>query len=115
MPRGLRFFALKYRLYAQYGWRKPGGRTSRWRDRDTVPFEMVSQRVKRYRHGWMKMQAPWFASTSRESPVHNESARRVRMGARGNLPARAGEGAARPPSASSARPPTMPVPRQVGR
>jgi group II intron reverse transcriptase/maturase len=61
-----------HRLYVQYGWRKPGGRTWRWRDRDTVPFEMVSQRVERYRHGWMKMKAPGFASTSRESPVHNE-------------------------------------------
>lgn len=42
------------RLYARYGWRKPGGRMWRWRDGDTVPFEMVSQRVERYRHAWMK-------------------------------------------------------------
>jgi group II intron reverse transcriptase/maturase len=58
------------RLHARYGWRKPGGRTWRWRDGDTVPFEMVFQRVERYRHAWMK--TPDFASTSRESPVHNE-------------------------------------------
>jgi RNA-directed DNA polymerase len=58
------------RLYAQYGWRKPGGRTWRWRDGGTVPYEMVRQRVERYRHAWRKI--PDFASTSRESPVHNE-------------------------------------------
>jgi group II intron reverse transcriptase/maturase len=58
------------RLYARYGWRKPGGRTWRWRDGDTVLFEMVFQRVERYRHAWIK--TPDFATTSRESPVHNE-------------------------------------------
>ena len=58
------------RIYARYGWRKPGGRTWRWRDGRTVPFEMVGRRVERYRHGWMK--TPDFASTSMESPVHNE-------------------------------------------
>jgi hypothetical protein len=42
------------RLYARYGWRKPGGRMWRWRDGDTMPFEMVRQRVERYRHAWMK-------------------------------------------------------------
>lgn len=74
------------RLYARYGWRKPGGRTWRWRDGEAVPFEMVSQRVERYRHGWMK--TPDFASTSMESPVHNErctpgSARGARKPTRG--------------------------------
>jgi group II intron reverse transcriptase/maturase len=58
------------RIYARYAWRKPGGRTWRWRDGDTTVFEMVRQRVERYRHAWMK--TPAFASTSRESPVHNE-------------------------------------------
>jgi group II intron reverse transcriptase/maturase len=42
------------RLYGQYGWRKPGGRAWRWRDGGTIPFEMGSRRVGRYRHGWMK-------------------------------------------------------------
>jgi RNA-directed DNA polymerase len=58
------------RLYARYGWRKPGGRTWRWRDGTTISFEMISHRVERYRHGWMR--TPNFASTSMESPVHNE-------------------------------------------
>ena len=59
------------RLYAQYGWRKPRGKTVRWREDDTVPFEMVSQRVERYRHAWMT--PPDFAQAEMESPVRNES------------------------------------------
>jgi hypothetical protein len=58
------------RLCARYGWRKPGGRTWRWRDGDTIVFERVRQRVERCRYGWMK--TPGFASTSSESPVHSE-------------------------------------------
>ncbi|MCU0687846.1 MAG: hypothetical protein MUF34_37320 [Polyangiaceae bacterium] len=58
------------RLYAQYGWRKPGGRMWRWRDGGAVPYEMVRRRVERYRHAWRKI--PDFASTSRENPAHNE-------------------------------------------
>lgn len=87
------------RLYAQYGWRKPGGRTWRWRDGSTVPFEMVRQRVERYRHAWMK--TPDFASTSRESPVHNERC----------TPGSAG-GARKPAGASRTRrrAPTKPTP-----
>jgi RNA-directed DNA polymerase len=58
------------RLYARYGWHKPGGRMWRWRDGSVVPFGMASRRVERYRHAWMK--TPDFASTSMESPVHSE-------------------------------------------
>jgi hypothetical protein len=35
------------RLYARYGWRKPGGRSWRWRDGSTALFETVSRRVER--------------------------------------------------------------------
>jgi hypothetical protein len=42
------------RLYGQYGWRKPGEHMWRWRDGGTIPFEMRSRRVERYRHGWRK-------------------------------------------------------------
>jgi RNA-directed DNA polymerase len=42
------------KLYARYGWRKPGGRTWRWRDGDTRPFELASQRVGRFRPAWMR-------------------------------------------------------------
>jgi hypothetical protein len=55
------------RIYTRYGWRKPGGRTWRWRDGGTIPFEMVSRRVQRYRHAWMKtpVKAPRAYSTNR--------------------------------------------------
>jgi RNA-directed DNA polymerase len=57
-------------IYTRYGWRKPGGRSWRWRDGNTSLFEMVNQRVERYRHAWMK--TPDFALKSMESPVHSE-------------------------------------------
>jgi hypothetical protein len=73
-------------LYAQYGWRKPGGKTIRWQDGDVRPFEMVSLRVERFRHAWQT--PPNFAISSMESPVHSErctpgSARGVRKPTRG--------------------------------
>ena len=37
---------------AQYGWRKPGGKTLRWQDGDVRPFEMVTLRVERFRQAW---------------------------------------------------------------
>jgi RNA-directed DNA polymerase len=39
-------------LAAEYGWRKPGGKTLRWQDGDVRPFEMVTLRVERFRQAW---------------------------------------------------------------
>jgi hypothetical protein len=58
------------RLRARYAWRKPGGRSLRWHDGDTIPFEMARQRVERYQHAWMR--TPDFALTPTESPVRTE-------------------------------------------
>ena len=58
------------RLAARYGWRKPGTRMLRWRDGDAVPYELARLPVHRYKLGWMRPAN--FASTSMESPVHNE-------------------------------------------
>lgn len=57
-------------LFSRYCWRKPGGRAFYFRDGKTVPFELKRIRQKAFRLGWMK--PPAFASTSMESPVHNE-------------------------------------------
>jgi RNA-directed DNA polymerase len=57
-------------LVARHSWRLPGRRSRRWRDGNAMLFTMVSRRVQRYRHGWMK--PPDFASTLMESPVHIE-------------------------------------------
>jgi RNA-directed DNA polymerase len=59
------------RIYARYGWKKPGGRMWRWRDGSVRPFELTSLRVERYSHGWSR--PPSFTSTLVESPVRNES------------------------------------------
>ena len=48
----------------------PGGKTIRWQDGDVRPFELVSLRVKRFRHAWLA--PPKFALSSMESPVHSE-------------------------------------------
>ena len=59
------------KLARLYGWKKPGGRTLRWRYDGVSPFEMVSVRVEQFRLGWLK--TPRFAmASSVESPVHNE-------------------------------------------
>ena len=58
------------RLRARYGWRRPGCRAWRWRDGETIVFEMANQRVGRYRGERTK--TPDFMPTSMESPVHNE-------------------------------------------
>ena len=57
-------------LAARYGWKKPGGRTLRWRDGNVTPFEAARVPVRQFKIGWVK--APHFASTSMESPVRNE-------------------------------------------
>jgi group II intron reverse transcriptase/maturase len=57
-------------LQAKYGWRKPGGRTVRWRDEKVVPYELALVPVEHFKLGWLK--PPDFASTSMESPVRNE-------------------------------------------
>ena len=54
-----------------YGWRKPGGRSLRWRHDGTAVFEMVSIRVGRFSLG--RLTTPRFATPSVESPVRNES------------------------------------------
>lgn len=58
------------KLHARYGWRKPGGRMWRWRDGETVLYEMVRCRTGRY---WDGSKTPSFALTPIESPVRNES------------------------------------------
>ena len=57
-------------LRARYGWRKPGRRSTKWRDGTTMPFEMRSTKVSQFKLGWLRL--PDFLSTSMESPVHNE-------------------------------------------
>ena len=55
---------------ARYIWRKPGGRQIRWKDGNTLPFEMALTRVRPF---WMAdLKPPNFALTSAESPVHSE-------------------------------------------
>jgi len=55
---------------ARYGWRKPGGKALRWQDGNVRPFQLASLRVERFRHAWLT--PPNFATSSMESPVHNE-------------------------------------------
>ena len=57
-------------LAARYGWKKPGGRGLRWRDGDVTVFDIAGVSVRQFKLGWLK--GPDFASTSAESPVHNE-------------------------------------------
>lgn len=45
------------RIYKRHGWRKPGGRTIRWRDGNITPFPLVSLKVERYRHAWFSAPA----------------------------------------------------------
>lgn len=61
--------AMKF-LAARYGWKKPGGRTLRWRDGNVILFEAARVPVRQFKLGWLK--TPHFASTSMESPVRNE-------------------------------------------
>jgi RNA-directed DNA polymerase len=58
------------KLVRQYGWRKPRGRMVRWKDGSTRTVALASVPVAPYRMAWQK--TPAFASTSMESPVHNE-------------------------------------------
>ena len=58
------------RLQHRYSWRKPNGRTLRWRDGNVVPFELASVRVYRFSLAWQGL--PHFAKTSMESPVQTE-------------------------------------------
>lgn len=41
-------------IYRRYGWRKPGGRMIRWRDGGTTPFSLVTLKVERFRHAWLR-------------------------------------------------------------
>jgi len=58
------------RLRVRYGWSLPGRRGLRWRDGDAKPFELARVHVQPFKTGWLR--TPDFASTSVESPVHNE-------------------------------------------
>jgi len=58
------------RLAARYGWRRPGTRALRWGDDHVAPYQLALTPVYRYRIGITP--PPSFASTSMESPVHNE-------------------------------------------
>lgn len=73
-------------LFPRYGWRKPGGRATRWRDGSVVPFQMARTRTGRFRLAWIR--PPDFALTSAESPVHNE---RCTPGSEGGARKPAGE------------------------
>jgi hypothetical protein len=57
-------------LGKRYGWRKPGGRSLRWRDGEEYLFEASTLTVEHFKLGWLD--PPHFAQTSAESPVHNE-------------------------------------------
>jgi len=59
-----------HRLVRMYGWRKPNGRGLRWRNDGVVPFSAARVRVQQFKLGWVK--PPHFATTTVESPVHNE-------------------------------------------
>jgi RNA-directed DNA polymerase len=50
--------------------RRPSGPHGGWHDGDVVLFCIRSISVQPFQHGWLK--TPDFASTSMESPVHNE-------------------------------------------
>ncbi len=71
-----RWFRKKYpntrmrEIYKRYGWRKPRGRTIRWRDGDTKLVEQSPTKVRPFRLAWQK--PPSFVATSTESPVRNE-------------------------------------------
>ena len=58
------------KIVRRYGWRKPRGRMVRWKDGETKTVDLAAVRVYPYRLAWQK--TPLFASTSMESPVHNE-------------------------------------------
>jgi group II intron reverse transcriptase/maturase len=57
-------------LLTRYGWRKPAQRTVQWRDGQTLVVRLGQLRTGAYRMMWQRL--PDFASTSTESPVHNE-------------------------------------------
>jgi len=42
------------RLAPRYGWKKPGGRSLRWRGGDVRLFEMSTVTVEQYKLGWMR-------------------------------------------------------------
>jgi RNA-directed DNA polymerase len=50
--------------------RRPSGASGGWQDGDVVLFNIRSISVRPFQHGWLR--TPDFASTSMESPVHNE-------------------------------------------
>ena len=56
-------------LRKRYAWQRPGRRNLRWKDGNVHLVHLVSVRVGRYRGG---SGPSIFASTSAESPVHNE-------------------------------------------
>jgi group II intron reverse transcriptase/maturase len=57
-------------LSKRYGYRKPGRSSVKWTDKGVRLFELCSIRVGHYR--LVNETRPAFASTSMESPVHNE-------------------------------------------
>jgi group II intron reverse transcriptase/maturase len=57
-------------IYKRYGWRKPRGRTIRWRDGDISLVAQSPTKVLPFRLAWQKL--PSFVATSTESPVRNE-------------------------------------------
>ena len=57
-------------IYKRYGWRKPRGRSTRWRDGDTMLVAQSTTRVRPFRLAWQK--PPSFVATSTESPVRSE-------------------------------------------
>lgn len=58
------------RLATRYGWRRPGTGALRWGDGDVKPFQLAFTPV--YRYPLPSARLPYFASSSMESPVHNE-------------------------------------------
>jgi RNA-directed DNA polymerase len=78
------------RLAARYGWRRPRARALRWRDEFVAPYQLAYTPVYRFRLGCTPPVD--FASSSMESPVHNE---RCTPGL--------GRGAQKPPGASRER------------
>jgi hypothetical protein len=78
------------KIARHYGWKRPGGRSLFWRDRDVELFRLSSVRVGRFYMA--SLRPPDFTTTSMESPVRNER----------RTPGSAG-GVRKPPGESQAR------------